>query len=212
MPSLARCISALTILGLLSGCGGVTRTLTEIFVPGGRSDTDAGAESAESIPYASIDIRVGGTGGLLLLTEDAGETTFWRSGQNQVVVFNNGDLVQTTGLPRDLRTRSRTTALRSAARADAAYSVKVSYELESGLPRSLAGQATLDCSERLAERSLPLATLPLRECRERVQWSNGKRTMSTYWLRPDTGRIWEAHVVPWPGAPVVDWKVARPWW
>ena len=209
----ARWLSVLCIVLLLSGCGSVTRALTGIFVPNARPDVSEDSADAADIPYASIDIRVAGTGGLLLLTESSGAASYWRSGQGQVVVMINGDLAQTVGLSPDLLSRVSERP-QGVVSLDAAvhYPIHVSYESRSGEPRALAGTATLDCSAAAAERELPLATLALRECRETVIWGSGAQTVSTYWLRPETGRIWKARVVAWPSAPVVEWEVARPWW
>ena len=195
------------VLNVLPGVGGDSRRLSD----------EALSQRAQQIPYASIDLHVNGTGGLMVLTERAGRLTYWQTGQKQTLVFRNGRLDQTTGLPTDL-VFSRDSADWAAADAPVASARETNYEVtriwqtDTGADQALAGRATLDCDERSSPKELPLVTLPLQRCSEVVQWRDGAQTASLYWRDMNTGRIWAAESVPWPGGPKIDWQVVRPWW
>lgn len=201
----------------LSGCAQVLDVLPGVSRNSGELSDEALAKRAQQIPYASIDLHVNGTGGLLLLTEQAGRLTYWQSGQKQTLMFSNGRLRQTTGLPANL-VFSRASLDWADADSPAPtarnpeYEVTRIWQTETGMNRALAGSATLDCAQRSSPVELPLVTLPLQRCREVVQWRDGSQTASLYWRDMDNGRIWAAESVPWPGGPKIDWQVARPWW
>jgi len=182
------------------------------------------AEQAENIRYASIDLKVNGTGGLLVLSEQAPGITYWLTGQKQVVVFKSGYLASTSGLKKDLITSEYDPPLAEFAAPAAdnqavmreasnrAHQLVRTWQTNNGGRRSSSGRATIKCESDTHLVALPLATLPLEKCRESVQWRTGERTTSVYWRDPKTHRIWAAEVVAWPGGPTVAWDVARPWW
>ena len=182
------------------------------------------AEQAASTRYASIDLQVNGTGGLLVLAEQAPGMTYWVTGQKQVVVFKSGYLASTSGLKRDLINSEydppldefgASAASNQATRLQAgnhAHQLVRTWQTDNGGRKSARGRATISCDSDTHRVTLPLATLPLEKCRESVQWRTGERTASVYWRDPKTHRIWAAEVVAWPDGPKVAWDVARPWW
>lgn len=191
-----------TVLGLLPGASDVSQRAAEL-------------------PYASIDFHIAGRGGLLVLAEYAGDVAYFQSASRETVVLENGYLDHTAGLATDLlMTRfRRTDGVLSSAPWQAAeagqpftYVVQRQWQRAGSMPYTDAAQATLVCEEHTTPVELPLTTLSLQRCRETLVWSGGAETWSTLWRSPENHRLWAMTTVPWPGAPEIEWQVARPWW
>lgn len=187
------------------------------FVPG---KTDV-SKVAANVSYASINFSLGRRNGLLILSEQEPGLTFWQSSQSETVVLQHGYLQSTAGLASNLA-MTRITGLaddasagipwRKAFVSPIEYKVLRAWSPVDGRLKSETAQARLTCSAGVEKVRLPLATLPLRRCREQLSWASGKTTRSTYWVDPKDDRVWAADTVPWPGAQAFDWQVARPWW
>ena len=205
---------------LLGACSaGPSAPLTTLLdlLPGGG---DA-SERAAVLPYASIDFRIDGRGGLLVLSERQHESTYWQSGNRETIALENGYLDHTAGLATDLlMTRFHVdkgvsdTAPWQLAQAGEplTYVVQRQWQNAEGMPHTDAAQATLVCEAQAAAVELPLTTRSLQRCNETLIWSGGATTYSTLWRSPETHRLWAMATVPWPGAPPIEWQVARPWW
>lgn len=214
------CALAIFALPGLSGCAGSSDSslwgsTVSTFLPG-HGDV---SRQAEAISYASIDLSVGRRGGLLVLAEQGDGLTFWQSSNRETVVLKDGYLDSTSGLDQDLRmsaihrsTASERAPWDGAVATPVQYVVTRSWRTAKGQTHSAQGQATLTCGLAEREMTLPLVTRKLEQCQESVDWDNGRKTSSVYWRDPGSFRIWAAEVVPWPGAPVIAWRVARPWW
>ncbi len=187
-------------------------------LPGG-SDV---AERAATVPFASIDFRINDRGGLLVLAERQRALTYWQSAGRETIVLENGYLDHTAGLATDLMmTRFRvgqgmlpdTSPWRAAQAGEPfTYVVQRQWQSAGGMPHTDTAQATLVCETQSISVELPLTTLSLQRCNETLVWSGGARTYSTLWRSPQTHRLWAMATVPWPGAPSIEWQVARPWW
>lgn len=211
---------ALSALLALAGCGSGTSALRgtlQTLVP---LPQDVSQRAAE-LPYASIDLAINGHGGLLVLAELSDGNAYFQSASREVIVIQNGYLDQTAGLPANLLMTRVYRAEGSlamppwrAARPGVPfkYLVQRLWRSADGTLHADQAQATLVCETRLTSVELPLATLALQRCLEILVWSSGARTQSTLWRHPESHRLWAARTVPWPGGPVFEWQVARPWW
>ncbi|MES1926927.1 hypothetical protein T31B1_16450 [Salinisphaera sp. T31B1] len=181
------------------------------------SDEDVSAQAAD-IPYASIDLTIAGSGGLLALSEQSGGLTFWQTSGNQAFVFRNGYLDATRGLPIDLE--STEVAMQGADgvapwqadQNEIHYRVVRTWSDEDGELHSGRADATLVCRNDSERVELPLATLGLQRCDETLRWADGPTTHSTLWRDPGDRRLWAVDTVAWPGGDRIVWRVARPWW
>lgn len=206
---------------LAGGCAGVANTpIVSTFAAFFPSDEDVSDQAAE-VSFASIDLAIEGSGGLLVLSEQSGALTFWQTSGSQALVFRNGYLDSTRGLPSDLEmtevsvdgaTDDRHVAPWVEASSDASYRIVRSWSTRDGQMRSGRADARLRCASETERVDLPLATLSLQRCDETMRWAGGGVTKSTIWRDPDDHRIWAVDTVPWPGADRVTWRVARPWW
>lgn len=181
------------------------------------------SEQAANIRFASIKLEVDGTGGLLLLAEQAPRATYWATGQKQVVVLKLGHLYTTIGLNQDLVVSRYDPPLNTfngpeAEGESSQQAISHTHQLlrtwTTGDGREITGRgrASIACEAGTQRVELPLVTLPLEKCQEDVAWNSGEQTHSVYWRDPKTHRIWAANTVAWPGAPEINWEVARPWW
>jgi len=206
---------------MAGGCGGIANTpVVSTFAAFFPSSEDVSEQAAE-IPFASIDLTIEGSGGLLALSEQSGALTFWQTSGNQAFVFRDGYLDATRGLPSNLDMTEVSMSDRNAdahmspwtaGRADMSYRVVRTWSDAEGQTRSARADAQLICRQELERVELPLATLTLQRCDETMRWAGFGVTKSTIWRDPDDHRIWAVDTVPWPGADRVVWRVARPWW
>ncbi len=179
------------------------------------------AERAAAVPFASIDFRIDGRGGLLVLGEHQRASTYWQSSSRETIALEHGYLHHTAGLATDLlMTHFRVEGGVSdalpwqvaQAGEPLTYVVQRQWQSAKGMPRTDAARATLVCEAQAAPVELPLTTLSLQRCNETLVWSGGAKTYSTLWRTPETHRLWAMATVPWPGGPSIEWQVARPWW
>lgn len=208
--------AALLILLALGGCGVGTDTLRAL-TPW-QQDV---SQRAAALPYASIDLAINGRGGLLVLAEISDGHTYFQTATYSAIVLENGYLDQTAGLPANLlmtRIYRADNSLEqppwrlASAGEPFEYLVQRQWRDAEGDLHADQAHATLLCKPELTKRELPLVTLALQRCRETLVWSNGATTVSILWRDPDNHRLWAVHTVPWPGAPVFEWQVARRWW
>ncbi len=213
---------------LLAGCasGGVSPLGDALLavLPGGEPDT----ERAEGIPYASLALDAGDRSGLVVMGARAGDTTLWPTGNRGLITLYRDGLQATAGLPQDLlETRYRPAAGAAMAEAPgrdaeadyvpwqgaapADFSLSRSWQEADGGVTRLSARGRLDCHAPVP-RDLPLASLPLQRCEQRLAWEDGSVTTGTLWRDPESYRLWAVKETPWPGGPVIDWEVARPWW
>lgn len=211
---------ALTLLLGIVGCGhggNALRSSLQLLVPGHH---DVSAVAAK-VHYASIDIAVSGNGGLLVLAELSGGNAYFQSGNRDVIVLRHGYLDQAAGLMQDLlmtrvfRQPGSLTAppwRLAEAGVPFAYRVQRIWRTKNGTLHADQARATLICDDAATDVELPLATVGLQRCQQTLVWSDGVQTQSVLWRYPRDHRLWAVRAVPWPGAPVFEWKVARPWW
>lgn len=211
------CVSALYAYLLLAGCSSsnpAVATLTA-FLPG-RADV---SERAGELSYASIDFAAAGRGGLLVLAESSQELTFWQSSRRETVVLRGGYLESTSGLTPELQLTEISTDTdegampwRLALDEPAHYTLTRTWTRADGSVDTGRADATLSCATGAVEKKLPLTTLELERCVEKLVWERGATTTSVFWRDRGNHRIWAAAVVAWPGSPLYEWRVARPWW
>jgi len=213
---------------LLAGCAsGGTSPLGDAMLralPGG----DTNAERAEAIPYASLALDAGDRSGLVVMGAQAGDTTLWPTGNRGLIALYREGLQATAGLPRDLleshyrpaEHAATDEALEQDSEASyvpwrsaepAAFHLSRSWQEADGSVARLSARGQLDC--HAPEFSdLPIASLPLQRCEQRLAWDDGSVTTGTLWRDPESYRLWAVEETPWPGGPVIEWEVARPWW
>ncbi len=201
----------------LVGCSSTNPAIATLsaFLPG-RVDV---SDRASELSYASIDFVVGGRGGLLVLAESSQELTFWQSSRRETIVLRGGYLESTSGLTPELQlTQIRAGAVNNAMPWRLALEEPAHYTLTRTWTRAdesvdtARADATLSCAPGTVEKKLPLTTLELQRCVEKLVWERGATTTSVFWRDPGNHRIWAADVVAWPGSPLYEWRVARPWW
>src|SRR5690554_6516386 len=194
---------------------------------------DSATDRAAALPYASLALDAGDRRGLVVMGAQAGDTTLWPTGNQGLITLFHDGLQATAGLPRDLLdTRYWPLDGDNGAEPDepepegampaAAYvpwhrETPVAFRLERSWQEADGAVARLAATGRLScgtpePRELPLASLPLRRCMQHLAWDDGRETTATLWLAPETRRLWAVEEKPWPGGPVIEWEVARPWW
>ncbi|GAB3682725.1 hypothetical protein [Salinisphaera aquimarina] len=215
------CVLGVCFLGVgLAGCSTnsanpLVSTLSS-FLPG-RADV---SDRARDVSYASIDFGIGGRGGLLILSNISQGLTFWQTSRRETVVLRDGYLESSGGLVPELHmTRisgyaagDKKTPWSGEINAPVHYTVTRSWTNADGETDSGRASADLVCAPGTVEKKLPLTTRALERCVETLSWERGKQTASVLWRDPENHRVWAAEVVAWPGSPLYEWRVARPWW
>lgn len=167
-------------------------------------------EQARELPYASLLTRMEGNQSLLVLAyhngEAGGDTTLWQARDRATLTLEKGRPTSTAGFDANLLSLNY-----GASGKDGAYRVRAHWEDSNGVDHLAIGQATLIC-QAPETVELPLVKLALERCVERVDWQGAGTSHNTLWRHPDTRRTWAGEVHPWPGAPSIEWQVARPWW
>jgi hypothetical protein len=195
----------------LAGCtqGGGTTPLGETLL-GLRSVPDeAHRTQAEALPYASLRLTSQGSTSLVVLAYqggEQGEQTLWQAQDEVTVELRHGRPYRTAGLPADLLSWHPPRAPE-----DSRYAVEAAWRDGDGLTHLARGEARLTC-QPAEPLTLPLATLDLQRCEERIAWRGGEQSRNTLWRHPDTGRLWAGDIQPRPAAERIAWQVARPWW
>ncbi|MDZ7852537.1 MAG: hypothetical protein U5L98_07775 [Halomonas sp.] len=193
-------------------------------------ESDSLAERAEALSFASLSLDTGDRRGLVVLGTLTGETSYWPTGANGLVALHQEGLHATAGLPQDLlHTRysmhpkdsnNQGASLEKASLEgyvpwrDATpdtFRVTRLWRTTEGLVAGGEAQGHLTCHAP-TPRELPLATLSLQRCEQRLQWQDGSITEGTLWRDAETLRLWSVSEQPWPGAAQFKWEVARPWW
>lgn len=172
--------------------------------------SDVHSEQARQLPYASLLTRMEGNQSLLVLAyhndEAGGDTTLWQARDRATLALEAGRPTSTAGFDANLLSLSY-----GAPAKGGAYRVRAHWEDRHGIDHLATGQAALTC-QAPAPIELPLLELSLERCEERVDWQGAGASHNTLWRHPDTRRVWAGEVEPWPGAPSIEWQVARPWW
>lgn len=184
----------------------------------GAGDEDI-REQAEATQYASLDLKVDGNGGLIILAEQSGHMTYWQFADSSTIALQDGYLKSTAGLETDLiDTRisdmSEDTSQGFPWRTPsgrASYRISREWKTADGYVHRGQAKASLVCEPGTSDVALPLTTLALQTCHETLDWDSGAVTTSTLWRTPGDGRLWAAKVQPWPDAPTFAWQIARPW-
>lgn len=204
-------LSCAVPVALLAGCasGGTTplsASLAELF-----PDDQATARQATEIPHASLSVQLGDVSGLMVMGSQAGEMTYWPSGEGVVLELRDGGLHATSGLDANLLGTHYTGPPPWRREAPARVEMKRHWRDADGhvVQGTGEGQLRCDATEMLA---LPLAERELERCSLVLEWADGSTTDSTLWRDPSSHRLWAVDETPWPGAPTMQWQVARHWW
>lgn len=214
--------------------------LTNLLAEGAAGEASL-SQRADALPYASLAVDSQRHRGLVVLGTTTGETTYWPMGHQGVLVLHRDGLQATSGLGSDLLgTRYLPLQAPSAdagevehREADAgaagtlddtldyvpwqevrpgAFRLERQWLEADGLPRQLGARGALACHDTLEPLALPLGEQRLQRCEMTLNWENGEQTRSTLWRDRDTLRLWAVEGEPWPGAPHIEWRVARAWW
>ncbi|GHB09950.1 YjbF family lipoprotein [Salinicola rhizosphaerae] len=172
------------------------------------------ATQANDTPYASLDFKVDGNGGLIILAEQADALTYWQFSDNATVALQNGYLKSSAGLPSDL-IDTRFDASDSQPWRDSQptghYGIEREWRTADGQAHHGHARGALQCDSDPVELELPLTTQTLQACLETLTWDDGETTTSTLWRSPTDHRLWAVDTQPWPDGPTFSWRIARPW-
>src|SRR5699024_5161940 len=147
------------------GCGsasGVLRSTLHTLVPWSHNVS----KRAASLPYASIDLTVGGKGGLVVLAELSEGNAYFQSASRGTIDIRHGYLAQSAGLPENLlMTRVYATGEAQmampwrTARAGEPfnYIVQRMWRTADGMLHTGRANATLVCKASTKQVELPLA-------------------------------------------------------
>lgn len=205
---------AVALAAALGGCssdnaGGDWKAMFEVARTAWAS-RDASVELAEaaSIPYATMGVRIGdGRQQIIVLATDAGGERLWTSAARIAITTRGGRIVATAGFAANLTAAGSavnrvtwTTAQHVQWMADFAdlniYSVPVACD------DSPAGRETVSILGK------DFDTIRVDEsCRsERLDWT----FHNTYWVSPDSGRVWRSVQYVHPNADPLEIEILRP--
>lgn len=197
-------------LGLgLTGCvqgGGLTPMGESLVAPWRTGDA---AERAEALPYASLVVTSEGNDALMVMAHrsgDNGRDTYWQAGDRATLHLRDGLPMTSAGFDAALLGQWRD-ATGDAGR----YRLHAHWRDGDGTEHLATANASLECDSPRS-LALPLTTLDLERCTERLSWQGGGRTVNRLWRDPVSRRIWAGDVTAWPGGQRLRWQVARPWW
>ncbi|WP_110599500.1 YjbF family lipoprotein [Salinicola lusitanus] len=202
---------------LLSGCSLGSGRALDGLVPGSASGDVSDQAAATS--YASLDFHVEGHGGLVILASQVRDMTYWQFRDSATVALKDGYLHSSAGLEQNLIDTSITgeegeivdeSPWRGSS-SSIAYRLTREWQTADGDLHHGQATALLDCDAAPSQVELPLMSRALQVCHETVNWEDGNVTHGTLWRAPEDGRLWAVETQPWPGAPIFDWQVARPW-
>ncbi|MFD2190036.1 YjbF family lipoprotein [Pistricoccus aurantiacus] len=172
-------------------------------------DRDAIATTAESLPYASVAAHMDGNDALMIMAHQVGEDTFWQARDRATLQLQAGLPYRTAGFDNELL-KLDYPPIGSAAPKER-LPVVVDWQDAEGNEHHLTGWVQRQCQPE-PQVELPLTTLDLERCEDKVVWSNGQTSRNTLWYRPQDQRVWAGSIEPWPDARRIGWQVARPWW
>lgn len=197
---------------LLAGCtthgGGSTPMDSELLalLPGGGEELSA---HAAALPYASLAAGMNGNRALMVMAYQVGSDTLWQAQDHATLQLRQGFPYSTAGFDAELLSLTYPSAEQWAS--DDVHPVSSHWRTADGNEHYLSGRVSRRCDATQAQE-LPLATLDLQRCEERVEWSNGDSSRNITWLDPSDQRLWAGNIQAWPGASRIEWQVARPWW
>lgn len=203
------------MLLLLSGCSSHLNNAFHLLFPKHSSLE----QKAADLPYASLLFVLDGRKGLVVMAYLAHDNSYFLASGQVSLTLKNGYLQQLGGtLPSLLMTQvTQDNNLLTAPWQQAEVGIPVHYQVlrewrdaDTQLHADRA-QASLACTAA-SPTKLALQTLPLQACTETLVWSNGKKTTSTLWRNPTDKHLWRVQTQPWPGAPSIEWQVAKAWW
>ncbi|APE32613.1 hypothetical protein BOX17_14670 [Halomonas aestuarii] len=178
-------------------------------------------ERAASIPHATLSARLGDVQGLLVMGAQAGSISYWPSRSGGVLELHDGGLHATAGLPEDLL-GTRYSAARHGQtqygssrpwRQDTPYSYSLVRHWRDREAQLRQGEARAEMRCNATDTvDLPLGSRSLERCEATLAWANGETTRSIFWRDPVSRHLWAVRETPWPGAPTMQWQVARHWW
>ncbi|MBB3331012.1 hypothetical protein BDK63_001891 [Halomonas campaniensis] len=220
LSRLRRAASLVALPLLLAGCASGGPSLLGDALQGLLPGDDPAAERAAAIPFASLALDAGDRRGLVVMGAQAGDTTLWPTGSGGLITLHREGLQATAGLPRDLLdTRYRPLEGDAPAAGHVPWheATPGEFRLERNWQEADGTVVRLSARGRLAcrapePRELPLASLALQRCEQRLTWDDGRVTTGTLWREAESRRLWAVAETPWPGGPRIEWEVARPWW
>ncbi|WP_161629075.1 YjbF family lipoprotein [Litchfieldella anticariensis] len=165
---------------------------------------------AEALPYASLTAGMNGNEALMVMAYQVGTDTMWQAQDRATLQLRQGFPYSTAGFDAELLSLTYPSTEQWAA-SDSGHPVSSHWRDSDGNEHYLSGQVSRRCEAAQAEE-LPLATLELQRCEERVEWSNGDSSRNITWRDPNDQRLWAGDIEAWPGAARLEWQVARPWW
>ncbi len=207
------CLGLGIFVSLVTGCGSGGPTPLGASLKGMVSGGPDVTSHAEELPYASLAVHTENHRGLLILGAMANGHTYWPSAEGLSLQLRDGGLFATAGMGRDLLGTHYPGMDGSPWRSTspAGYAIERHVRDASGTVVRHVGEGTLECSAPTT-RELPLATLELERCRERIDWKQAGTTRAEFWRDPETRDLWEYEGQAWPDGPAIAWQVARPWW
>ena len=206
---------------LLAGCASSGTTPLAASLQALLPDDDRVEAQAASIPHATLSARLGDVQGLRVMGAQAGDISYWPSRGGGVLELHKGGLHATAGLPEDLLGTRYGPARHGTPRhsesppwrqdAPTPFMLVRHWRDDEGQVRRGEARGELRCAA--AEPvALPLGERSLERCEALLAWAGGETTTSTYWRDPANRHLWAVRETPWPGAPTMQWQVARHWW
>jgi len=193
--------------------GAIWPTAKRIVVGG--PDQPIDREKISDVPLASISARIGrNERGMMVLLREQGGRHYWYANNRLVLVTRRGRLVQTAGLPSDLRNITSTTddpIGREPHRTQVAIDTRFTYEVEiDGAYEVLDVRSRLEPKgeEEITISGLKFNTLLLVERCEakKIGWTFRNK----YWVDPYDGLIWKSIQHFNPHFPAVSMETLKP--
>ncbi|WP_412930344.1 YjbF family lipoprotein [Halomonas sp.] len=199
------------LLGLLAGCASQGQTPLAASLQALWPDDEVTVANASAIPHASLSVSIGDVQGLMVLGTQAGDMTYWPAQHGMVLELHDGGLHATNGLAEDLLGTHYDDGVPWRQDAPASFTLVRHWHNRQGEVVRSEARGMMRCrgTERLP---LPLEARDAERCNVSLDWIKGDTTTATYWRDPDTRRLWAVQETPWPGAPTMQWQVARHWW
>ncbi len=207
------CLGLGVFVSVVTGCGSGGPTPLGASLQGMVSGGPDVSSRAEEMPYASLAVETDDHQGLLILGATSNEHTYWPSAEGLSLQLRDGGLFATSGLEQDLLGTHHPGADSPPWRQATPETYRVERHVRgpTGAVVRHVGEGTLECRTRTS-RDLPLVTLELERCRERIDWEGAGTTRAELWREPETLDLWAYDGQAWPDGPSIAWQVARPWW